>query len=135
MLNRQFVIAGLVAGMFMMTACSQQTKEHVDAGQPEAAAESAGQDAQMAVQEAGTEVVDATQTAGAVATGAAINTGEAIADGANEVTAGAASVASDAATAVAEGADSVAQSAQEAEANAHAEAASETDIQVDTTTH
>ena len=74
MLYRNLLIAGLVTSAVAITGCSKETEQAADAGAVEAAAESAGEDA-----------VDNAQTAGAVATGAAVNAGEAIAEGAAKV--------------------------------------------------
>lgn len=127
MLKRHLLLASVLAGTFAITACSQQTEDQADAGNVEAAAESAGDDiaantqaatneAEAAAQNAGETLADNAQTAGAVA----VNAGEAIADGANQAVASTAD-------AVAKGADSVADSA--ATVAADADAKPDTDLQ------
>lgn len=133
MLKRHLLLASVLAGTFAVTACSQQTEEQADAGNVEAAAESAGDDvaanteaatadAEVAAQNTGEELADGAQTAGAVAAGAVVNTGEAIADGANKAVEGTAE-------AVAKGADSVAEGATDVAANADEK--QNTDLQAD----
>lgn len=131
MLKRHLLLASVLAGTFAVTACSQQTEDQADAGNVEAAAESAGDDiaantqaatneAEAAAQNAGETLADNAQTAGAVAAGAAVNAGEAIADGANQAVASTAD-------AVAKGVDSVADGASNVAADANAKP--DTDLQ------
>ncbi|WP_296403523.1 hypothetical protein [Psychrobacter sp.] len=96
MLYRNLLIAGIVTSVVAITGCSKKTEQAADAGNVEAAAESAGQD-----------TVDNAQTAGAVATGAAINAGEAIADGAHSAVEGTSNAVSNGSEAVAEGTNNV----------------------------
>ena len=122
MLKRHLLLASVLAGTFAITACSQQTEDQADAGNVEAAAESAGDDiaantesaraeAEVAAQDTGADIADGAKTAGAVAAGAAVNAGEAIADGTNKAIEGTAA-------AVAKGADNVAEGAANVAANA-----------------
>jgi hypothetical protein len=119
MLKRHLLLASLLAGTFAVTACSQQTEEQADAGNVEAAAESAGDDiaantqdvaadADVAAQDAAAQAADGAKTAAAVTAGAAVNAGEAIADGTNAAVEGTASAVADGANAVADGAQNVA---------------------------
>ena len=115
MLKRHLLLATVLGATVAVTACSKKTEEHADAGNVEAAAASAGDDAKAhtenvatAADQAASQVADGAQTAAAVTAGATVNAGEAIADGANTAVAATAGAVADGAAAVADGAQNVA---------------------------
>ena len=124
---KKVLLGAMCAVVLATSACSERTEQAAANGNPQAAADSAGQDIKQntaesaaMVEQAGQNVAEATQTGAMVATGAAMNTGEAIASVSTAATA----------DAVATGAQNVAQGAENVADNAaaaHAEHQAVTD--------
>ncbi|WP_019673016.1 hypothetical protein [Psychrobacter lutiphocae] len=88
MLNRNLIVAGLVAGILAVTGCSKESEDSIDT-----AAENVGNDVSEAVSNAGDQLQEAGDAVAEGANTAVENTAEAVADGATAVAEGASDVA------------------------------------------
>lgn len=127
---KKVLLGAMCAVVLATSACSERTEQAAANGNPQAAADSAGQDIKQntaesaaMVEQAGQNVAEAAQTGTMVATGAAMNTGEAIASVSTAATAATADAVATGAQNVAQGAENVADNA----AAAHAEHQAVTD--------